>query len=186
MSANNLGIVFGPTLLRLPDGPGVASAGPVTCLLDSVHQAQLIEFLIVHHEQIFGIDDLFLATEPLPRDPSPPPTTLPTSPQPPYSQPALDALPISLASDPNPDTMPLSALEKHPETTPTEVRNLLGPQTWGEPSLHLIFSLSCLPSFLSLDIFLFHSLSPFLIYPALILKGKVRNGVVGNKGVTTG
>ncbi|XP_029074164.1 GEM-interacting protein isoform X3 [Monodon monoceros] len=124
MSANNLGIVFGPTLLRLPDGPGVASAGPVTCLLDSVHQAQLIEFLIVHYEQIFGIDDLFLATEPLPRDPSPPPTTLPTSPQPPYSQPALDALPISLASDPNPDTMPLSALEKHPETTPTEIPTL--------------------------------------------------------------
>ncbi|XP_067589496.1 GEM-interacting protein isoform X5 [Pseudorca crassidens] len=124
MSANNLGIVFGPTLLRLPDGPGVASAGPVTCLLDSVHQAQLIEFLIVHYEQIFGVDDLFLATEPLPRDPSPPPTTLPTSPQPPYSQPALDALPISLASDPNPDTMPLSALEKHPETTPTEIPTL--------------------------------------------------------------
>ncbi|KAJ8784213.1 hypothetical protein J1605_008543, partial [Eschrichtius robustus] len=124
MSANNLGIVFGPTLLRLPDGPGVASAGPVTCLLDSVHQAQLIEFLIVHYEQIFGIDDLLLATEPLPRDPSPPPTTLPTSPQPPHSQPALDALPIFLASDPNPDTMPLSALEKHPETTPTEIPTL--------------------------------------------------------------
>ncbi|XP_066888686.1 GEM-interacting protein isoform X3 [Kogia breviceps] len=124
MSANNLGIVFGPTLLRVPDGPGVASAGPVICLLDSVHQAQLIEFLIVHYEQIFGIDDLLLATEPLPEDPSPPPTTLPTSSQPPHSQPALDALPISLASDPNPDTMPLSALEKHPETTPTEVPTL--------------------------------------------------------------
>ncbi|XP_057566315.1 GEM-interacting protein isoform X5 [Hippopotamus amphibius kiboko] len=128
MSANNLGIVFGPTLLRLPDGPGPASAGPVTCLLDSAHQAQLIEFLIVHYEQIFGIEELLPATEPLLRDPSPPPTTLPTSPQPPHSQLALDALPISLASDPSPDTMPLSALEKHPEATPPEIPTLQSDQ----------------------------------------------------------
>lgn len=61
MSANNLGIVFGPTLLRPPDGPGTAGAGPVTCLLDSGHQAQLVEFLIMYYEQIFGMDELPLA-----------------------------------------------------------------------------------------------------------------------------
>uniref|UniRef100_A0A8C3WDV4 GEM interacting protein n=1 Tax=Catagonus wagneri TaxID=51154 RepID=A0A8C3WDV4_9CETA len=124
MSANNLGIVFGPTLLRLPDGPGAACAGPVTCLLDSGHQAQLIELLIVHYEKIFGIDELPLAAKPLPRDPSPPPGTLPTNPQPPHPQLALDALPLSLASDPNPAPSPLSALEEHPEATLPEMPTL--------------------------------------------------------------
>lgn len=121
MSANNLGIVFGPTLLRPPDGPGAACAGPVTCLLDSGHQAQLIEFLIVHYEKIFGIDELPLTTEPLPRDPSPPPGALPTNTQPSYPQLVLDPLPLSLTSDPNPAPMPLSALEEHPEATLPEV-----------------------------------------------------------------
>ncbi|XP_028712732.1 GEM-interacting protein [Peromyscus leucopus] len=65
MSANNLGIVFGPTLLRPPDGPRAPSASPMACLLDSSHQAQLVEFLVVHYEQIFGMDELPLASEPL-------------------------------------------------------------------------------------------------------------------------
>ncbi|KAB0357025.1 hypothetical protein FD754_001181 [Muntiacus muntjak] len=128
MSANNLGIVFGPTLLRLPDGPGPAGAGPITCLLDSAHQAQLIEFLIVHYEQIFGADELLLATEPLPRDPSPPPVTLPASLQPPHLQLVLDPLPLSLASDQDPDAMLLNALEKHPETTLPEISTLQSEQ----------------------------------------------------------
>ena len=121
MSANNLGIVFGPTLLRLPDGPGPAGAGPITCLLDSAHQAQLIEFLIVHYEQIFGDDELLLATEPLPPHPPPPPVDPPPRLQPPHLQLVLDPLPLSLASDQDPDAMLLSALEKHPEATLPEV-----------------------------------------------------------------
>ncbi|XP_042834637.1 GEM-interacting protein isoform X3 [Panthera tigris] len=121
MSANNLGIVFGPTLLRPPDGPGAAGAGPVTCLLDSGHQAQLIEFLIVNYEQIFGMDDLPVATEPPPQDPSPAPGALTINPQPPPSYPASDPLPSVLTLDPNPDPDPHSILEKHPEATPPEI-----------------------------------------------------------------
>nr|XP_060486752.1 GEM-interacting protein isoform X3 [Panthera onca] len=121
MSANNLGIVFGPTLLRPPDGPGAAGAGPVTCLLDSGHQAQLIEFLIVNYEQIFGMDDLPVATEPPPQDPSPAPGALTINPQPPPSYPASDPLPSVLTLDPNPDPDPHSTLEKHPEATPPEI-----------------------------------------------------------------
>ncbi|XP_077633114.1 GEM-interacting protein isoform X1 [Crocuta crocuta] len=121
MSANNLGIVFGPTLLRPPDGPGAAGAGPVTCLLDSGHQAQLVEFLIVYYEQIFGMDDLPVASEPPPRDPSPAPGALTTNPQQPPSDPAPDPLPLVLTSDPNPDPEPHGTLEKHPEATPPEI-----------------------------------------------------------------
>ncbi|XP_022353998.1 GEM-interacting protein isoform X5 [Enhydra lutris kenyoni] len=122
MSANNLGIVFGPTLLRPPDGPRTAGAGPVTCLLDSGHQAQLIEFLIVYYEQIFGMDDLPMATEPLPQDPSPAPgPLLNNNPQPPPSDLAPDPLPPVLASDPDPDPEPHGTLEKHPEATPPEI-----------------------------------------------------------------
>ncbi|XP_029772624.1 GEM-interacting protein isoform X4 [Suricata suricatta] len=121
MSANNLGIVFGPTLLRPPDGPGAAGAGPVTCLLDSGHQAQLIEFLIVYYEQIFGMDDLPMATEPLPQDPSPASGALTTNPQPPPADPAPDTLPPALTSDPNLDPEPHATLEKHPEATPPEI-----------------------------------------------------------------
>ncbi|XP_058583279.1 GEM-interacting protein isoform X6 [Neofelis nebulosa] len=124
MSANNLGIVFGPTLLRPPDGPGAAGAGPVTCLLDSGHQAQLIEFLIVNYEQIFGMDDLPVATEPPPQDPSPAPGALTINPQPPPSYPASDPLPSVLTLDPNPDPDPHSTLEKHPEATPPENMDL--------------------------------------------------------------
>ncbi|XP_027440657.2 GEM-interacting protein isoform X1 [Zalophus californianus] len=122
MSANNLGIVFGPTLLRPPDGPGTAGAGPVTCLLDSGHQAQLVEFLIVYYEQIFGMDDLPVATEPLPQDPSPAPGPLiNNNPQPPPSYLAPDPLPPVPASDSDPDPEPHGTLEKHPEATPPEI-----------------------------------------------------------------
>ncbi|XP_074059413.1 GEM-interacting protein isoform X2 [Macrotis lagotis] len=58
MSANNLGIVFGPTLLRPPKGQGGVSTNPVACLLDSGYQAQMVEFLIVHYEHVFGMEEL--------------------------------------------------------------------------------------------------------------------------------
>lgn len=117
MSANNLGIVFGPTLLRPPDCPGAAGTDPGSCLLDFGHQAQLVEFLIVHYEQIFGMDELPLATEPLPQDRSLAPGSLTTSPQPPPPCFAPDPLPPALTSDPDPDPdpEPHSALENHPE-----------------------------------------------------------------------
>lgn len=121
MSANNLGIVFGPTLLRPPDGPGAVGAGPVTCLLDSGHQAQLVELLIVYYEQIFGMDELPLATQPAPQDPSPAPGPLTTSPQPPPPHLALEPLPPALTSDPDPDPEPHGTLEKHPEAMPPKV-----------------------------------------------------------------
>uniref|UniRef100_A0A4X2MDA6 GEM interacting protein n=1 Tax=Vombatus ursinus TaxID=29139 RepID=A0A4X2MDA6_VOMUR len=66
MSANNLGIVFGPTLLRPPKGQGGVSTSPVACLLDSGYQAQMVEFLIIHYEDVFGMEEL-------------PPTTAETS-----------------------------------------------------------------------------------------------------------
>ncbi|XP_040146155.2 GEM-interacting protein isoform X4 [Ictidomys tridecemlineatus] len=128
MSANNLGIVFGPTLLRPPDGPWAAGTSPVTCLLDSGHQAQLVEFLIVHYEQIFGMDELPLATEPLPQDPSPAPGPLTTSPQPPV--PFLDSESQSpaLASDPDPDSKSHSAQEEHSEATSSKIPALQSDQ----------------------------------------------------------
>ncbi|XP_035140179.3 GEM-interacting protein isoform X2 [Callithrix jacchus] len=121
MSANNLGIVFGPTLLRPPDGPRAAGAIPVTCLLDSGHQAQLVEFLIVHYEQIFGMDELPQATEPPPRDSSPAPGFLTTSPQPPPLHLDPDSQPPVLASAPGSDPQPHSDLEQHLTATPTEI-----------------------------------------------------------------
>ncbi|XP_037008647.2 GEM-interacting protein isoform X2 [Artibeus jamaicensis] len=124
MSANNLGIVFGPTLLRPPDCPGSAGTGPVTCLLDSGHQAQLVEFLISNYEQIFGMDELPLVTEPPPQDPSPVPGPLTTSPQPPAPYIAPDPQPPTLPSDLGPDPEPHSALEKHREAAPPEVPTL--------------------------------------------------------------
>ncbi|XP_039322134.2 GEM-interacting protein isoform X2 [Saimiri boliviensis] len=121
MSANNLGIVFGPTLLRPPDGPRAAGAIPVTCLLDSGHQAQLVEFLIVHYEQIFGMDELPQATESRPQDSSPAPGSLTTSPQPPPLHLDPDSQPPVLASYPSPDPQPHSDLEPHPTAAPTEI-----------------------------------------------------------------
>ncbi|XP_056426664.1 GEM-interacting protein isoform X2 [Hyla sarda] len=54
MSANNLGIIFGPTLIR----PAPEQDKPMTCLLDSGNQAQAVEFLINNYEKIFGMDEL--------------------------------------------------------------------------------------------------------------------------------
>ncbi|XP_010187730.1 PREDICTED: GEM-interacting protein, partial [Mesitornis unicolor] len=54
MSPNNLGIVFGPTLIR----PGSGSDVSMSCLVDSGYQAQIVEFLIQNYEKVFGMDDL--------------------------------------------------------------------------------------------------------------------------------
>ncbi|KAM5237961.1 GEM-interacting protein [Ctenodactylus gundi] len=112
MSANNLGIVFGPTLLRPPDCPRTGGASPVICLLDSGHQAHLVEFLIVYYEQIFGMDELPVAAEALPQDTSPQPT--PPNPAPVPQTPAQ-------ASNPGSDPKPQSAPEEHSQATPSEV-----------------------------------------------------------------
>ncbi|ETE70985.1 GEM-interacting protein, partial [Ophiophagus hannah] len=54
MSPNNLGIIFGPTLIRPPCNNDVS----MSCLVDSGYQSQLVEFLILNYEKIFGMDDL--------------------------------------------------------------------------------------------------------------------------------
>ncbi|XP_037674276.1 GEM-interacting protein isoform X3 [Choloepus didactylus] len=123
MSANNLGIVFGPTLLRPPGGVGAAGPGPVACLLDSAHQAQLVELLITQYEQVFGMDELPPAIETPPRHPSPGPGPLASSLQPPTPQLVPDPPPPALASDPEP--LPRSSLEQCPEATAPETPTLL-------------------------------------------------------------
>lgn len=49
MPASNLGIVFGPTLLRTSEGSATLSS-----LVDTVHQTRVIELLIEHADAIFG------------------------------------------------------------------------------------------------------------------------------------
>ncbi|XP_008933434.1 PREDICTED: GEM-interacting protein-like, partial [Merops nubicus] len=60
MSPNNLGIVFGPTLLR----PGAGGDVSMACLLHSGYQAQLVEFLIQNYERVFGMDELPSSSSP--------------------------------------------------------------------------------------------------------------------------
>lgn len=57
MSPNNLGIIFGPTLIH----PPISNDVSMSCLVDSGYQSQLVEFLIVNYEKVFGMDDLPLA-----------------------------------------------------------------------------------------------------------------------------
>jgi hypothetical protein len=52
MPASNLGIVFGPTLLRTSEGSATLSS-----LVDTVHQTKVIELLIEHADIIFGPPD---------------------------------------------------------------------------------------------------------------------------------
>ncbi|XP_068434452.1 GEM-interacting protein [Clinocottus analis] len=68
MSPSNLGIVFGPTLLR----PLVSTDMPMIALLETSYQAVLVEFLIKHHDKVFGVN----------RRPSTPPPPAPTAPLP--------------------------------------------------------------------------------------------------------
>ncbi|XP_054463952.1 GEM-interacting protein [Anoplopoma fimbria] len=79
MSASNLGIVFGPTLLR----PLVSTDMSMVALLETSYQAVLVEFLITHHDKVFGLQ----------RRPSTPPPPAPTAPlpeTPPKASSALD------------------------------------------------------------------------------------------------
>ncbi|KAM9345580.1 GEM-interacting protein [Symphorus nematophorus] len=68
MSPCNLGIVFGPTLLR----PLVSTDTSMIALLETSYQAVLVEFLIAHHDEIFGLQ----------RNSSTPPPPAPTAPLP--------------------------------------------------------------------------------------------------------
>jgi hypothetical protein len=52
MPASNLGIVFGPTLLRTTEGLATLSS-----LVDTVHQTKVIELLVGHADTIFGPPD---------------------------------------------------------------------------------------------------------------------------------
>ncbi|XP_023133725.2 GEM-interacting protein isoform X1 [Amphiprion ocellaris] len=67
MSPSNLGIVFGPTLLR----PLVSTDMSMIALLETSYQAVLVEFLITHHDKVFGL-----------QRPSTPPPPVPTAPLP--------------------------------------------------------------------------------------------------------
>ncbi|XP_067277837.1 GEM-interacting protein [Pseudorasbora parva] len=71
MSPGNLGIVFGPTLLR----PLVSGDVSMIALLETSYQALLVEFMISHYDQVFG--SATRSSTPLP----PPPTApLPDTP----------------------------------------------------------------------------------------------------------
>lgn len=68
MCPSNLGIVFGPTLLR----PLVSTDIQMIALLETTYQAALVEFLITHHGRVFGLQQ---------RSSTPPPPA-PTAPLP--------------------------------------------------------------------------------------------------------
>lgn len=72
MSPSNLGIVFGPTLLR----PLVSTDMPTIIVQESSYQAALVEFLITHHERIFGLQQRS-CTPPPPAPTAPLPDTPP-------------------------------------------------------------------------------------------------------------
>uniref|UniRef100_A0A671XWW9 GEM interacting protein n=1 Tax=Sparus aurata TaxID=8175 RepID=A0A671XWW9_SPAAU len=79
MSPSNLGIVFGPTLLR----PLVSTDMPMIALLETSYQAVLVEFLITHHDKIFGVQQRSST-------PPPPVPTAPLPDTPPRASCALD------------------------------------------------------------------------------------------------
>lgn len=71
MSPSNLGIVFGPTLLR-PLRPLVSTDMSLMALLETSYQAALVEFLIIHHDRIFGLQQISCTPPPLaPKAPLP-------------------------------------------------------------------------------------------------------------------
>ncbi|XP_041634358.1 GEM-interacting protein isoform X2 [Cheilinus undulatus] len=79
MSPSNLGIVFGPTLLR----PLVSTDMSMITLLETSYQSILVEFLITHHDEIFGI-------QPKSCTPTPPAPTAPLPDTPPRASCHLD------------------------------------------------------------------------------------------------
>lgn len=68
MSPSNLGIVFGPTLLR----PLVSTDVSMIALIENSYQALLVQFLIAHYDKIFC----------LLQRPSTPPPPVPNAPLP--------------------------------------------------------------------------------------------------------
>ncbi|KAF6727804.1 GEM-interacting protein [Oryzias melastigma] len=72
MSPSNLGIVFGPTLLR----PLVSADMSMIAILETSYQSMLIEFLITHYDKIFG-PKRTLSTPPPPAPTAPLPDTPP-------------------------------------------------------------------------------------------------------------
>ncbi|XP_004559627.2 GEM-interacting protein isoform X2 [Maylandia zebra] len=81
MSPSNLGIVFGPTLLR----PLVSTDMSMIALLETTYQAVLVEFLITHHNKIFGLEQ---GSD----TPPPPPPTAPLPDTPPRGSCPLDGV----------------------------------------------------------------------------------------------
>lgn len=79
MSPSNLGIVFGPTLLR----PLLSTDMPMIALLETSYQAVLVEFLITHHDKVFGVQQRSST-------PPPPVPTAPLPDTPPRASCALD------------------------------------------------------------------------------------------------
>uniref|UniRef100_A0A8C6T3J7 GEM interacting protein n=1 Tax=Neogobius melanostomus TaxID=47308 RepID=A0A8C6T3J7_9GOBI len=76
MIASNLGIIFGPTLLRPP-----VDTDTMLALQETSYQAFLIEFLISHHNKVFRLQDR--SCTPLPPVPNAPlPQTPPRAPCP--------------------------------------------------------------------------------------------------------
>lgn len=65
MIASNLGIIFGPTLLR-----PLVDTDTMLALQETSYQAMLIEFLITHHNKVFGLQDR--SCTPLPPVPNAP------------------------------------------------------------------------------------------------------------------
>ena len=86
MSAGNLGIVFGPTLLR----PLVTFDMSMVALVESTYQSLLVEVLITHYPRVFG---------PKTRASPPPPPTAPLPGTPPRP-------PCPLADPETPGTVP--------------------------------------------------------------------------------
>ncbi|XP_037112626.1 GEM-interacting protein [Syngnathus acus] len=73
MSSNNLGIVFGPTLLR----PPVCTEQPAVALQENTYQASLVDFLISHHDKIFVLRQRARTATPPPAPIGPLPETPP-------------------------------------------------------------------------------------------------------------
>lgn len=74
MSPGNLGIIFGPTLLR----PLVSGDVSMLALLETSYQALLVEFLITHHNQVFGAGEQNRSCTPPPPVPTAPLPQTPT------------------------------------------------------------------------------------------------------------
>ncbi|XP_007665650.1 rho GTPase-activating protein 29 isoform X2 [Ornithorhynchus anatinus] len=68
MSARNLGIIFGPTLIRPRQTDATVS---LSSLVDYPHQAGMVELLITHYEKIFDVSLQALAVPPQPDENAP-------------------------------------------------------------------------------------------------------------------